>query len=67
MPAEEASLSRRLVASWAGNLPVPARDGDWLRVVEELLKDTIDLGHAGYMAYATPVGARTSAASRSPS
>ncbi|MFF8786710.1 hypothetical protein [Streptomyces sp. NPDC015125] len=50
-PSEEASLSRRLVASWAGNLPVPARDGDWLLVVEELLKDTVDLGHAGYLAY----------------
>ncbi|MFI9359360.1 hypothetical protein ACIGXU_37175, partial [Streptomyces lydicus] len=50
-PAEEASLSRRLVASWAGNLPVPAREGDWLLVVEELLKDTVDLGHAGYLAY----------------
>lgn len=50
-PAEEASLSRRMAASWAGNLPMPARDGDWLLVVEELLKDTVDLGHAGYLAY----------------
>ncbi|MFG2359707.1 hypothetical protein [Streptomyces sp. NPDC048521] len=51
MPAEEASLERRLMASWAGNLPMPARDGDWLLVVEALLKDTVDLGHAGYLAY----------------
>ncbi|MFB8401143.1 hypothetical protein [Streptomyces sp. NPDC055912] len=50
-PAEEASLSRRLVAAWAGNLPMAARDGDWLLVVEELLMDSVDLGHAGYLAY----------------
>jgi hypothetical protein len=47
-PAEEASPSRRL-AGWAGKLPMPARDGDWLLVVQELLKDTVDLGHAGYL------------------
>ncbi|MFF4732297.1 hypothetical protein ACFY3M_45020 [Streptomyces mirabilis] len=52
-PAEEASLTRRMAASWAGNFPVAARDGDWLLVVEELLKDTVDLGHAGYLAYET--------------
>ncbi|MCX4783882.1 hypothetical protein [Streptomyces sp. NBC_01264] len=52
-PAEEASLERRLVAGWAGNLPMAVRDGDWLLVVEELLKDTVDLGHAGFLAYAT--------------
>ncbi|MFD8396369.1 hypothetical protein ACFV2N_46160 [Streptomyces sp. NPDC059680] len=52
-PAEQASLSRRLVASWAGNLPMAARDGDWVVVVEELLKDTVALGHAGYLAYKT--------------
>ncbi|MFC8949506.1 hypothetical protein [Streptomyces rochei] len=51
MPAEEASLSRRMVASWAGNLPMPARDGDWLVVVEALLKDTVDIGHAGFLAF----------------
>ncbi len=51
--AEQVSVSRRLVASWAGNLPMAARDGDWLLVVEELLKDTVDLGHTGYLAYAT--------------
>ncbi|MGW3464013.1 hypothetical protein ACWDE9_32425, partial [Streptomyces olivaceoviridis] len=28
-----------------------AGDGDWLLVVEALLKDTVDLGHAGYLAY----------------
>ena len=39
-PAEEASMPRRLVASWAGNLPMAERDGDWLVVAEELLKDT---------------------------
>ncbi|MFE0775388.1 hypothetical protein [Streptomyces sp. NPDC058861] len=50
-PAEEAGLPRRLVASWAANLPVAMRDGDWLLVVENLLKDTVDLGHAGYQAY----------------
>ncbi|MDX3695024.1 hypothetical protein PV726_32740 [Streptomyces europaeiscabiei] len=50
-PAEEASLSRRMAASWAGNFPMAARDGDWLFVVEELLKDTVDIGHAGYLAY----------------
>jgi hypothetical protein len=52
-PAEEASLSRRMAASWAGNFPMTARDGDWLFVVEELLKDTVDIGHAGYLALAT--------------
>ncbi|UGQ11073.1 hypothetical protein LO772_30400 [Yinghuangia sp. ASG 101] len=52
-PAEEASLTRRMAASWAGNFPVAARDRDWLLVVEELLKDTVDLGHAGYLAYGT--------------
>ncbi|MCX4550395.1 hypothetical protein [Streptomyces sp. NBC_01500] len=52
-PAEEASLTRRMAASWAGNFPVAARDGDWLLIVEELLKDTVDLGHAGYLAYET--------------
>lgn len=50
-PAEEASLSRRMAASWAGNLPMPARDGDWLFVVEALLKDTVDIGHTGYLAF----------------
>lgn len=52
-PDEEASLSRRMAASWAGNLPMAARDGDWLFVVEELLKDTVDIGHAGYLAFET--------------
>ncbi|MFD3422128.1 hypothetical protein [Streptomyces decoyicus] len=28
-----------------------ARDGDWLFVVEELLKHTVDIGHAGYLAF----------------
>ncbi|MFF9458629.1 hypothetical protein [Streptomyces flaveolus] len=53
MPAEEASLSRRMVASWAGNLPMSTRDGDWLVVVEALLKDTVDIGHTGYLAFET--------------
>lgn len=50
-PAEQANMSRRFVACWAGNLPTAARDGDWVVVVEALLKDTVDLGHAGYQAY----------------
>ncbi len=40
-----------LVACWAGTLPLPARDGDWVLVAEELLKDAVDLGHAGWRAY----------------
>ncbi|MEW2515380.1 hypothetical protein [Streptomyces sp. NPDC046870] len=51
MPAEEASPDRRLAARWAGTLAAPARDGDRLLVVEALLKDTVDLGHAGCLAY----------------
>nr|WTB28227.1 hypothetical protein OG781_00375 [Streptomyces sp. NBC_00830]WTB35854.1 hypothetical protein OG781_46205 [Streptomyces sp. NBC_00830] len=50
-PAEQASLSRRMAAIWAGNFPMSARDGDWLFIVEELLKDTVDIGHAGYLAF----------------
>ncbi|MFE2046781.1 hypothetical protein ACFXAZ_38880 [Streptomyces sp. NPDC059477] len=50
-PAEHADVPRRLVAAWAGTLPVPARDRDWVLVAEELLKDAADLGHAGYRAY----------------
>ncbi|MEO3978966.1 hypothetical protein [Streptomyces sp. CAU 1734] len=49
--AEHADVPRRLVAAWAGTLPVPARDRDWVLVAEELLKDAADLGHAGYRAY----------------
>ncbi|MFF8994499.1 hypothetical protein ACF09H_32165 [Streptomyces sp. NPDC014983] len=44
-------MPRRLVAAWAGTLPLPERDGDWVLVAEELLKDAVDLGHAGYRAY----------------
>ncbi|MFB6904873.1 hypothetical protein ACFCWB_11470 [Streptomyces bacillaris] len=43
--------SRRLVAIWAAHLPQRARDGQWVPVIEALLKDTIDLGHASYRAY----------------
>ncbi|MFI1530673.1 hypothetical protein [Streptomyces griseus] len=50
-PAEHAEVPRRLVAAWAGTLPVPARDGDWVLVAEELLKDAVDLGHAGWRAW----------------
>nr|WP_258404872.1 hypothetical protein [Streptomyces sp. F12] len=50
-PAEHADVPRRLVAAWAGTLPLPLRDGDWVLVAEELLKDAVDLGHAGYRAY----------------
>ncbi|WP_443977607.1 hypothetical protein [Streptomyces anulatus] len=50
-PAEHADVPRRLVAAWAGTLPVPARDGDWVLVAEELLKDAVDLGHAGWRAW----------------
>ncbi|MHC3534181.1 hypothetical protein ACLQ2M_40250 [Streptomyces sp. DT7] len=50
-PAEHADVPRRLMAGWAGTLPVPARDGDWVLVAEELLKDAVDLGHAGWRAY----------------
>jgi hypothetical protein len=38
-------------ACWAGTLPLPERDGNWVLVAEELLKDAVDLGHAGYRAY----------------
>ncbi|WP_405429650.1 hypothetical protein [Streptomyces anulatus] len=48
---EHADVPRRLVASWAAHLPQRARDGHWVPVIETLLKDTIDLGHAGYQAY----------------
>ncbi|MEV7157266.1 hypothetical protein AB0N77_22005 [Streptomyces misionensis] len=51
VPAEEAGVPRRLVAAWAGTLPLAERDGDWVLVAEALLKDTVDLGHAGYRAY----------------
>ncbi|MEV5383010.1 hypothetical protein [Streptomyces sp. NPDC052721] len=50
-PAEQADVPRRLVAGWAGTLPAPVRDGDWVLVAEELLKDAVDLGHAGFRAY----------------
>ncbi|MFI1189643.1 hypothetical protein [Streptomyces californicus] len=50
-PAEHADVPRRLVAAWAGTLPVPVRDGDWVLVAEELLKDAVDLGHAGWGAW----------------
>ncbi|WP_247701350.1 hypothetical protein [Streptomyces sp. RM72] len=50
-PAEHADVPRRLVACWAGTLPLPARDGDWVLVAEELLKDAVDLTHAGHRAY----------------
>ncbi|MER8120662.1 hypothetical protein [Streptomyces sp. NPDC094031] len=50
-PADQAGVPRRLVAAWAGTLPLPVRDGDWVLVAEELLKDAVDLGHAGYLAY----------------
>ncbi|MFJ2218177.1 hypothetical protein ACIQVO_38250 [Streptomyces sp. NPDC101062] len=50
-PDGEADLPRRLVAAWAGTLPLPERDGDWVLAVEELLKDAVDLGHAGCRAY----------------
>lgn len=50
-PAEHADVPRRLVAAWAGTLPVPARDGEWVLVAEGLLKDAVDLGHAGWRAW----------------
>ncbi|MFJ4700472.1 hypothetical protein ACIP5N_22165 [Streptomyces sp. NPDC088768] len=50
-PAEDADVPRRLVACWAGTLPLPARDGDWVLVAEELLKDAVDLTHAGWRAW----------------
>jgi hypothetical protein len=66
MPTEEASLERRLVASWADNLPIPARDGDWLLVVEELLKDTVDIGTPATWPTRPRADARTPSAGRSP-
>ncbi|MFD7859038.1 hypothetical protein ACFV6B_32855 [Streptomyces microflavus] len=48
---EHADVPRRLVANWAAHLPQQARDGQWIPVIEALLKDTIDLGHAGYQAF----------------
>ncbi|MEV6680723.1 hypothetical protein AB0N09_28235 [Streptomyces erythrochromogenes] len=53
VPVEQAAFSRRLTADWARTLPMPARDGYWLLVVEELLKDTVDVDHAGYLAMET--------------
>ncbi|MET8771671.1 hypothetical protein [Streptomyces sp. NPDC004658] len=50
-PAEHADVPRRLVACWAGTLPLPVRDGDWVLVAEELLKDAVDLTHAGHRAW----------------
>ncbi|MYR76570.1 hypothetical protein GTW49_30770, partial [Streptomyces sp. SID4925] len=48
---EHADVPRRYLASWAAHLPQRARDGQWVPLVEALLKDTVDLGHAGYRAY----------------
>lgn len=48
---EHADVPRRFVASWAAHLPQRARDGQWVPVIEELLRDTVDLGYAGYRAY----------------
>ncbi|GHG13532.1 hypothetical protein GCM10017667_54320 [Streptomyces filamentosus] len=50
-PAEDADVPRRLMACWAGTLPLPVRDRDWVLVAEELLKDAVDLTHAGHRAY----------------
>ncbi|MEU4077729.1 hypothetical protein [Streptomyces venezuelae] len=50
-PSEDADVPRRLVACWAGTLPLPVRDGEWVLVAEELLKDAVDLTHAGWRAY----------------
>lgn len=49
-PAGQAGWSRRLAARWARTLPMAVRDGDWLRVTEELLKDAVDAEHAGHLA-----------------
>ncbi|WP_329020286.1 hypothetical protein [Streptomyces sp. NBC_01601] len=49
-PAGQAGWSRRLAARWARTLPMAERDGDWLRVAEELLKDAVDAEHAGHLA-----------------
>jgi hypothetical protein len=46
---------------------MPAHDGAWLLVVEALLKDTVGLGRAGYLVYATARGARPPATNRCPS
>ncbi|MGX1487735.1 hypothetical protein RKD45_006897 [Streptomyces griseus] len=41
-----------LASGQLGRPPLAAaRDGHWVSVVEELLKDTVDLGHSGYRAY----------------
>ncbi|MFJ4932128.1 hypothetical protein [Streptomyces sp. NPDC088736] len=50
-PDEQAGVPRRLVAGWAGTLPPSERDRNWILVTEELLKDAVGLGHAGYRAY----------------
>jgi len=44
MPIEPAGWPRGLTARWACTLPMPQRDGDWLAVIEELLKDVVDAG-----------------------
>jgi hypothetical protein len=43
-PVERASWPRGLTARWAGLLPVAGRDGAWVFVVEELLRDVVDSG-----------------------
>ncbi|MFJ3182343.1 hypothetical protein ACIPJN_28680 [Streptomyces sp. NPDC086796] len=49
-PAGAGGFSRRLAARWARTLPPAVRDGDWVVVAEELLKDAVDAEHAGHLA-----------------
>jgi hypothetical protein len=48
--AGQGGITRRLAARWARKLPPAARDGDWLLVVETLLKDAVDTEHTGHLA-----------------
>ncbi|MEU6071061.1 hypothetical protein ABZ864_43120 [Streptomyces sp. NPDC047082] len=48
--AERAGWPRGLTARWAGRLPVVARDGDWVLVVEALLRDVVVSGILAFQA-----------------
>ncbi|WP_199800767.1 hypothetical protein [Streptomyces marianii] len=50
-PAEQAGWPRGLTAHWAGTLPPADRDGDWVLVVEGLLKDAVDSGLQAFHAF----------------
>lgn len=48
--AGKGGFVRRPAARWARTFPQAARDGDWLVVAEELLKDVVDAEHVGHLA-----------------